>query len=111
MVDATDNVCWLFLSQVTFNTNVTPDPNTATASNATQLITDHASDCNWEIKRADPITVALRLTANTTAGTVLQSVILGLYVYLSRVECKIDIVPVCKLLLVTDARFNGPAVF
>ena len=69
----------------------------ASASNAA-LVTVHASDCNSKIKRVvpSPITMALRRTAYTP-GTVRQSVILVLYIYLSRVKCKIDIVQFCKL--------------
>ena len=68
------------------------------ASNAAQLVSGHASDCKSEIKRVvpGPITMALRRTAYTP-GTVRQSVIVVLYIYLSRVKCKIDIVQFCKL--------------
>ena len=68
------------------------------ASNAAQLVTGHASDCNSEVKRVDPgpITMVLRSTPNTP-GAVCQSVNLVLQIYLSRVKCKIDIVHFCKL--------------
>ena len=83
----------------------------ASASNAA-LVTVHASDCNSKIKRvvSGPITMALRRTAYTP-GTVRQSVILVLYIYLSRVKCKIDIVQFCKLVRLSMGQrcFNNLA--
>ena len=82
------------------------------ASNAAQLVTGHASDCNSEVKRVvpSPFTMALRRTAYTP-GTVRQSVILVLCIYLSRVKCKIDFAQFCKIVRLTDARSMGQRCF
>ena len=65
MVDATDNVCWLFLSQETFSMNVTPDAIKKKPESNAELVTVHASDWNSQIKRVvpGPITMAMRRTA------------------------------------------------
>ena len=99
MVDATDNVCWLFLSQETFSMNVTPDaikksPRvTLNQSQFTRQIVTRKLNGQFPVLSQWLCAVQLIYTP----GTVRQSVILVLYIYLSRVKCKIDIAQFCKL--------------